>query len=75
MSVDGTEQVAAVVPDLACPVNRGNHSIRGGTLGRTLTAPITEGQSADAPEPAATRERLTTPMIRLSAGGWVVNLN
>ncbi len=65
-----TAQSRLRLPDLACPVNRGNYSIRGGTLGRTLTAPTTEGQSADAPEPAATRERLTTPMIRLSAGGW-----
>ena len=70
VSLHGTEQVAAVVPDLACPVNRGNYSVRGGTLGRTLTSPISEDHSAAALAPAATRERLTTPMIRLSAGGW-----
>ncbi len=64
---DGKEQVAAVVPDLQCPVNRGNHSIRGGTMGRTLTLQ----QDHLAAEASATRERLSTPMLRLSKHEWV----
>jgi len=62
----GEVQVAAVVPDPKCPVNRGNHSIRGGTMGRTLTRQH-DNAVAEAP---ATRERLTTPMIRVSEHEW-----
>ena len=63
---DGKEQVAAIVPDPRCPINRGNHSIRGGTLGRTLT----EAYETAAEAPPATRERLTTPLIRLGDDAW-----
>lgn len=62
----GKKKVAAVVPDAKCPVNRGNHSIRGGTLGRTLTLPPGKG-AAEAP---ATLERITTPKIRVSEHKW-----
>lgn len=62
--VQGREKIAAVLPDPKCPTNKGNHSVRGGTVGRNLTysqlEPSTEGES--------TRERLKTPMVRLADG-------
>src|SRR6266851_4740773 len=35
--VDGDPRTVAVVPDPKCPMNKGNHSVRGGTQGRALT--------------------------------------
>ena len=62
---DGVERTAAVVPDPKCPVNEGNHSIRGGSVGAALTF-----QGGKTQDEAATRERLTTPMIRVSKNDW-----
>jgi arsenite oxidase large subunit len=59
------ERVAAVVPDPKCPLNKSNHSPRGGTQGRDLVAPPgSEGARRD-----STRERITTPYVR-TQNGW-----
>ena len=62
----GQERVAAVVPDPQCSLNRGNHSVRGGTMGRNLTFSQEQPES----EEDSTRERITTPMLRLGNGQW-----
>lgn len=49
---DGTRSHVVVLPDSGCVVNRGNHSIRGGTHGSVLYAP-------DRP----TADRLTHPLV------------
>ena len=67
VAIDGTRRIAAVLPDPKCPLNKGNHSPRGGTMGRDLVAVDAQGRPADR---AAVRERLTTPWIRTSQG-WL----
>ena len=67
ITLDGVPQIAAVVPDPKCPLNKGNHSPRGGTMGRDLVAVDSRGRPADR---ASVRERLKTPWIRTSHG-WV----
>src|SRR5215813_3057008 len=57
--VQGREKIAAVLPDPKCPVNKGNHSVRGGTMGRNLTFT----QSDPSAEQENTRERLKSHMV------------
>ena len=65
--VDGKEKIAAVLPDPKCPVNKGNHSVRGGTMGRNLTL----SQIDPSKERESTRERIKTPLIRLRDGTYM----
>ena len=58
---NGQERMAAVLPDPKCPMNKGNHSPRGGTQGRELIFNSAE-------ETDATRERITTPYVRTRDG-------
>lgn len=51
---DGKQFYAAVVPDAECPVNLGDHSVRGGSIAQTLF-------SKNLP---SAEKRLTQPMIR-----------
>lgn len=61
---NGAPKIAAVVPDPKCSMNRGNHSVRGGTQGRDLV--FSETNPAD--ERDSTKERITTPYIRTKNG-------
>jgi len=69
--LDGQPFRAAVVPDPKCVMNKGNHSPRGGSEGRTLVF------SAENPanEHAATTERITTPYIRTANGFEPVSMD
>ena len=60
VTVDGVGRIAAILPDLKCPMSKGNHSPRGGTMGRDL---VSVGDQLD-----SVKERLTTPWLRTSAG-------
>lgn len=64
---DTHSKVAAVVPDPKCGLNRGNHSIRGGTMGANLTL----SKVCPGDEEPSTRERLKSPMLKLGNGAWV----
>lgn len=63
---NGVARMAAVTPDPKCPMNKGNHSPRGGTQGRNLV----DSDPASSSEHDSTRERLTTAMIRTRTG-WL----
>lgn len=52
----------AVAPDVLCDLNKGNHSVRGGSQGHNLVSFDGSG--------ASTRERLVAPKIRLADGTW-----
>lgn len=54
------EYRAAVVPDPRCDLNRGNHSVRGGSAGGNLV-------TADGKD-VSTRERLASPAVRCADG-------
>lgn len=56
----GKDYEAAVVPDPRCDLNRGNHSVRGGSQGRNLVTAKGEDRS--------TKERLVSPQIRCDDG-------
>ncbi|MEP0985072.1 molybdopterin-dependent oxidoreductase [Ekhidna sp.] len=62
----GLSKTVAVLPDTKCPLNKGNHSPRGGTMGRDLISVNPDGSHKDIP---SVKERLTKPMIR-TASGW-----
>ncbi len=56
----GSSFDAAVVPDVRCRLNKGNHSVRGGSVGSNLVSHDGSGRS--------TRDRLTTPAVRRADG-------
>ena len=56
----GQDYQAAVVPDPRCDLNRGNHSVRGGSQGRNLVTEHATDRS--------TKERLVSPQIRCDDG-------
>ena len=58
----GMKFEAAVAPDRRCHLNRGNHSVRGGSQGMNLVTHDGGGRS--------TQDRLRSPMVRLSNGAW-----
>lgn len=58
------ERVAAVVSDPKCPLNKSNHSPRGGTQGRDLVSPT----GSDGAKRDSVRERITTPYVRTQEG-------
>ena len=58
--LQGKPHAAAVVPDVRCDLNKGNHSVRGGSQGENLVTHDGRGRS--------TRDRLRSPMVRLSDG-------
>ena len=62
--LNGESKIAAVVPDPKCTMNRGNHSVRGGTQGRDLV--FSEENPAN--ERDSTKERITTPYLRTQKG-------
>jgi len=51
---------AAVVPDLRCDLNKGNHSVRGGSQGKNLVTSTGRDRS--------TAQRLKSPQVRLQDG-------
>ena len=54
----GVEKRVAVAPDPRCDLNKGNHSVRGGSQGHNLvTAGATDRSTSD---------RLKSPMVRLA---------
>ena len=53
---NGQHMKAAVVPDPLCELNHGNHSVRGGTMGRNLVSCGTK----------STEDRLKKPQIRIN---------
>jgi anaerobic selenocysteine-containing dehydrogenase/nitrite reductase/ring-hydroxylating ferredoxin subunit len=57
----GTTWHAAVAPDARCDLNKGNHSVRGGSQGLNLV----DADRAD----RSSRERLDTPQVR-TRSGW-----
>lgn len=60
----GKEFEAAVAPDARCELNRGNHSVRGGSQGANLVGPnppkLPKGRSKD--------DRMRSPQVRCSDG-------
>ena len=58
---DGAEYDAAVLPDPRCDLNRGNHSVRGGSQGLNLVHP-------DPGVHQSTEDRLTSPQVRGADG-------
>ena len=50
----------AVAPDARCDLNKGNHSVRGGSQGENLVTSHQRGRS--------TEDRLKSPMVRLASG-------
>jgi arsenite oxidase large subunit len=51
---------AAVAPDVRCDLNKGNHSVRGGSQGENLITHDGKGRS--------TQDRLKSPLVRLADG-------
>ncbi len=64
---NGQERMAAVLPDPKCPMNKGNHSPRGGTQGRDL---VFDEQPTD-----SVRERITTPYVRTNNGFKAISVD
>lgn len=60
VNLRGRAYRAAVVPDARCDLNKGNHSVRGGTQGHNLVT--SHGRDT------STRERLRSPHVRLADG-------
>jgi anaerobic selenocysteine-containing dehydrogenase len=58
----GTVQKIAVTPDARCDLNKGNHSVRGGSQGHNLVTADGQGRS--------TTDRLKSPMVRLANNEW-----
>lgn len=58
---DGAEYDAAVLPDPRCDLNRGNHSVRGGSQGLNLVHPDPRAHQS-------TKDRLTSPQVRGADG-------
>lgn len=56
----GVRYQAAVAPDVRCDLNKGNHSVRGGSQGHNMVNALGSGRS--------THDRLKSPMVRLSDG-------
>lgn len=52
----------AVAPDARCDLNKGNHSVRGGSQGHNLVTADGSGRS--------TQDRLKSPLVRLENGEW-----
>ncbi len=66
----GVTYRAAVTPDARCDLNKGNHSVRGGSQGLNLVSPPhTEIDEPDTRN-RSTKDRLTFPKVRLSDGRW-----
>ena len=64
----GIPYQAAVAPDARCDLNKGNHSVRGGSQGHNLvSAPSPVSDSVDGRN-RSTKDRLTYPRVRLSDG-------
>lgn len=60
----GVEYEAAVAPDARCDLNRGNHSVRGGSQGANLVGP-----KPKPPRPGRDKDdRLRSPMVRCDDG-------
>ena len=58
----GETRRIAVAPDARCDLNKGNHSVRGGSQGHNLVRADGKGRS--------TQDRLKSPMVRLASGEW-----
>ncbi len=56
----GVEHEISVAPDVRCDLNKGNHSVRGGSQGENLVTHNGKGRS--------TEDRLKSPMVRLENG-------
>ena len=56
----GVPHQAAIAPDVRCDLNKGNHSVRGGSQGENLVRHDGAGRSTSA--------RLVSPQVRLSNG-------
>ncbi|MDA1013174.1 MAG: molybdopterin-dependent oxidoreductase [Planctomycetota bacterium] len=56
----GKRHLAAVAPDVRCDLNKGNHSVRGGSQGHNLVSHDGSGRS--------TQARLKSPHVRLTDG-------
>lgn len=59
----GQSHEAAIVPDYRCDLNKGNHSVRGGSQGENLVTHDGSGRSTD--------DRLKSPEVRLEDGSLV----
>ena len=57
----GKPYFAAVAPDARCDLNKGNHSVRGGSQGYNLVSPDRKHNS--------TKDRLISPQVRIRKGG------
>ena len=60
VNYQGRKVHAAVAPDVLCDLNKGNHSVRGGSQGENLVTHDGQGRS--------TRDRLKSPMVRVDDG-------
>ena len=59
----GLPHDVAVAPDVRCDLNKGNHSVRGGSQGENLVTRDGAGRS--------TEDRLKSPLVRVRADGEV----
>lgn len=66
--LDGEERIAAVLADPKCPLNRGNHSPRGGTQGRDLVGPTESPDGKTPMQRDSVRERITSAYVRTQKG-------
>lgn len=66
--LDGEERMAAMLPDPKCPLNRGNHSPRGGTQGRDLVGPVEKPDGTHPRQRDSVRERITSAYVRTRNG-------
>jgi hypothetical protein len=57
----GDPYFAAVAPDVRCDLNKGNHSVRGGSQGHNLVSPDRKHNS--------TKDRLLSPQVRIREDG------
>ena len=57
----GVDHDVAVAPDVRCDLNKGNHSVRGGSQGENLVRRDGKGRS--------TEDRLKSPMVRVRENG------
>lgn len=65
----GDTYEAAVAPDARCDLNKGNHSVRGGSQGLNLVSPSKVVGNQDQRN-RSTKDRLTFPKVRLNDGCW-----
>jgi anaerobic selenocysteine-containing dehydrogenase len=69
---NGVLKDIAVAPDPRCDLNKGNHSVRGASQGLNLVAYREKSNGAAGHEQVgrSTKERLTSPWVRLDSGTW-----